>query len=153
MLTLDDLLDLYKRYVPVASRHPHAQRSRRADSWWPAHELGHLLTVPPTHIGAPLFGMDTDVSWHHPQAEQWWAYELAAMSVSRRLLVACGRFDLFAGPNGELAASDYDVVHYGSRAAARRILRRQRALRVPRTRSGLEAKLQRTVAAAVEDRR
>jgi len=46
--------------------------------------------VPPARIGKPLFGMHDDGPFH-PSVRTWWAYELAAMNVSRRLLVACGR--------------------------------------------------------------
>lgn len=149
MLTLDDLRELYGRYVPAASRHPNARRWARrwsrVASWWPAHELGHLLTVPPAWIGRPLFGMDTDVQPQDPNAGRWFAYELAAMSVSRRLLTACGRLDLFLD---ELKYTDGNVIYYGSTAQGRRILRRAHALRLPRSRAGLEAKLRRAVAAA-----
>jgi len=56
-LQLDDLCDLCERYVPIESRHPKARTLPDADSWWPAHELGHLLTVPRARIGQPLFGI------------------------------------------------------------------------------------------------
>lgn len=112
MLTLDDLCELYRRYVPVTSRHPNARRWARrwarVATWWPAHELGHLLTVPPAWIGRPVFGMDTDVAPYEPNAARWYAYELAAMSVSRRLLTACcGSGSTGATPPRESPAAEH----------------------------------------------
>lgn len=144
-ITLGDIRALYQRYVPRASRHPGA-REARAPQWWPAHEIGHLLTVPHRNIGLPMFGLD-DEGASYQETERFLDYELAAMSISRRLLSACGRPDLFYDPKiGELEASDYDVVHFGSRGRARRLLRRRRLLRLPRTRSGLEVLCQMALA-------
>jgi hypothetical protein len=148
-LTLRNIRSLYERYVPPASRHPGARDPggrRGLGLWWPAHEIGHLLTVPHRNIGMPLFGLD-NVGTSYQETERFQAYELAAMSISRRLLTACGRPDLFYDPKiGELEASDYDVVHFGSRAHAQRLLRKRRLLRLPRTRSGLELLCQRALA-------
>jgi hypothetical protein len=49
------LIALCERYVPTSSRNPDSLRQARPHSWtwWPAHELGHLLTVPPSNIGVP----------------------------------------------------------------------------------------------------
>jgi len=93
--------------------------------------LGHLLIPPTTKIGKPLFGMALDISPFHPCSTTWWAYELAAMDISRRLLVACGRPDLFHGSRGELQGTDEHIWQHGSRALARRIRRRRGALRLP----------------------
>jgi hypothetical protein len=135
-LTLRNIRALYEKYVPLASRHPGARNGLAL--WWPAHEIGHLLTVPRRNIGMPLFGLDNEGT-SYQETERFQTYELAAMSISRRLLTACGRPDLFYDPEiGELENSDYDVVHYGSRSRAKRLLRQRRLLRLPRTRSGLE---------------
>lgn len=142
-LTLDDIFDLYQRYVPEASRHENADDE--PESWWPAHELGHLLTVPPRQIGLPWFGLPVEPSPCDPNADRGYAYELAAMSVSRRLLASSGRPDLFSGPNGELEGSGSNVMLYGSHVYARRIMRRRGVLRLPRDRSRLEARIRRVV--------
>lgn len=142
-LTLSDIRALYERYVPPTSRHPGAQGAR-APRWWPAHEIGHLLTVPRRNIGMPMFGLDNEGACQ--ETESFLAYELAAMSISRRLLTACGRPDLFHDPKiGELEASDYNVMHFGSRSHARRLLRQRRLLRLPGSRSGLEVLCQRSL--------
>ena len=80
-MTLDDLRDLRDRYVPLDSRHPDSFSA--VEKWWYAHELGHLLTVPPRQIGQVMFGLDGqgDLDEHELRCR-----ELAAMSVSRRLL-------------------------------------------------------------------
>jgi len=138
---LADVHELCERYLPTTSR-PLKARSRststragRRTSW------GHLLTVPRASIGLPLFGMDVNVSPFHPSVTTWWAYELAAMSISRRLLIACGRADLFFGAGGELESTDWNLREYGSRGLALRILRRRCVLRLPRDRAALETML------------
>jgi len=140
-LTLRDLSLLYRRYVPVASRHPRAWPSDGA-LWWPAHELGHLLTVPPEWIGLPMFGLDDNGELDSPKTHELCCRELAAMSVSRRLLIACGRRDI-ARREGE--ETDYEtMMHLDDPSARRRvraILRKHNCVRLPRTREGLEAKL------------
>jgi len=83
--------------------------------------------------------MEVNVSPFHPSVTTWWAYELAAMHISRRLPIACGRRDLFFGPGGELNGTDWQIREYGSQGLARRILRRRRVLRLPRDRAALEA--------------
>ena len=151
-LILGDIRVLYQRYVPDASRHPGA-REVGGPRWWPAHEIGHLLTVPHRNIGMPMFGLDNEGA-SYEETERFLAYELAAMSISRRLLTACGHPELFYHPKiGELEASDYDVVHFGSRSYAQRLLRRRQLLRLPRTRAGLEVLCQRALAGTPTTRR
>jgi hypothetical protein len=145
-LTLEDLRDLYQRYVPAAARHPNARKTRGA-AWWPAHELGHLLTVPPSWIDLPLFGMDVDVAPSDPSADLWFAYELAAMDVSRQLLLACDRAALYYGAGGEIAGTDPDLLRFGDHEHAQRILRRRGVLRLPTSRAALEAKIRRAITA------
>ncbi len=95
-LTLADLRELCDRYVPKPSRHPDSLKhpDRVTQAWRYSHELGHLLTVPPIRIGSWGFGMDPLLEGD-PREAAWIPYDLAAMHVSRRLLTACGRADLF----------------------------------------------------------
>jgi len=78
-LHLADLHELCDRYVPIGSRHPKSRSRSTRDTWWPAHELGHLLTVPRARIGEPLFRL-----YAEPLPDRW-AHELAAMHVLGRL--------------------------------------------------------------------
>ena len=137
-LTLADLRQLCARYVPRASRHPGSLD--RGDHWWPAHELGHLLTVDPRGIGQPLFGLEwSEASGTDPRCvHELRCRELAAMSVSRRLLTAAGRADLV---RTEIDSTDGATLCYADGGRVRRILRKHRCLRVPRTRGELERKL------------
>ena len=148
-LTLADLRELCDRYVPKSSRHPDSleQPGRFTQLWRYSHELGHLLTVPPARIGLWGFGMDP-LPEGEPREAGWIPYDLAAMHVSERLLTACGRAELFYGPDGERSDANFDVVRDNHYAIARRILRRRRVLRLPRDRARLEAKLRRVLAQA-----
>jgi hypothetical protein len=133
--------------VPESSRHPDSFESddRRTLQWRYSHELGHLLTVPPTRIGSVGFGMDPELEGD-PREEVWIPYDLAAMHVSKRLLTACGRADLYYDPHhGELADVDLDAVRDKHVDVARRILRVRGVLRLPHDRAGLEAKLRRVI--------
>lgn len=131
-VTLRDLQYFYTRYVPWVSRHPNGTKRK---SWWPAHELGHLLTVPRKSIGIEMFGMAPGITRWHPKASLWYAYELAAMDVSRRLLRAAGRPELF---RDELETSDDDVLEFGSWRRAQRIINKAGVRRLPSGRDGLE---------------
>ena len=146
-LTLTDIRALYRRYVPWDSQHPSACE-RGAPLWWPAHDIGHLLTVPRRNIGRPMFSL-AEKGRTSQETALFRAYELAAMSVSRHLLTACGRPNLFDDPKiGELEASNYDVMHFGSWSQARRILQRRRLLHLPLTKAGLEALCQEALTGA-----
>lgn len=145
MLTLRDLWQLYRRYVPPTSRHPNT-RLVTGYSWWPAHELGHLLTVPRAWIGKPMFGLDSDDDPLQRRTHERICRELAAMVLSARLLRACNRVDLFAEELEYTNGTTLDYLH--RRTGQRRvhaILVEHRCLRIPRTRPALEAKLQRLV--------
>jgi hypothetical protein len=145
-MTLRDLYDLFRRYVPIASRHPSSWPSDGA-LWWPAHEIGHLLTVSPAGIGLPMFGMDgNDPDLSADDRHELRCRELAAMHVSRRLLTACGRADV---AEAESKDTDYDTMNYWeeplARARVREILREHGCLRLPRTRDRLAARLVRAL--------
>jgi hypothetical protein len=145
-----DLRDLCERYVPGESRH---KRSTSAfghapfgQEWWYAHEIGHLLTVPPDHIGLPMFGLedpdDVDFGEHELRCR-----ELAAMAVSRRLLTAIGRRDLWLN---EQNGTDTHTLYWDRRGRVEEILREHRCLRLPRTRRGLAQKIRGVLRAATK---
>jgi len=140
-LTLADLRELCDRYVPARSRHPNSIEPSNDELWWYAHELGHLLTVEPSGIDEPLFGLRAEGT---PPVELM-CRELAAMDVSRRLLCAAGRRDL---AKAEVEETDQRTVGHPDRGRVRRILRKHRCQHLPRTRPALERRLQRVIAAA-----
>ena len=69
------------------------------------------------------------------------------MDVSRQLLHACDRRELYDGAGGEIAGTESDILMFGDHALARRILRRRGVRRLPVSRAALEAKIQRAIAA------
>lgn len=143
MLTLRDLRRLCTKYVPRASRHPNSWGSPK---WWPAHELGHLLVARPAEIGLPLFGMNTE-SIDDPRSERRaLLVECAAMSVSRRLLRACGREDL---ADEEAEDTDHHTMSWWDEhpCTVRAFKKRRGVAKIPTTARALEAALRRKVAA------
>lgn len=146
-LTAEALQDLCDRYVPRASRHPNATPS--AELWWPAHEIGHLLVAQPEEIGLPLFGLDISVIGGGPDFKAYEHYvlcvELAAMSISRRLLFEAGERQLV---RDERRATDYETLMYDDRGGVQKILIEHQCVKLPRTVEGLERKIQRKLAHA-----
>ena len=142
-ITLRDLRELRDLHVPRIVRRGFGGRSR----YWPAHEIGHLLTTEAWRHLRPAFALappDADDRLEHELR----CRELAAMSVSRRLLCAAGRPDL---ARDERDDTDSTTVTWDDRGRVERILRRFRVLRLPRDRAGLEARLVRI--SAGRDRR
>jgi hypothetical protein len=92
-VTLKDCRELCEQYVPFSSRH-NAWRTCGPDTWWHAHELGHLLTVEPNRFGQPLFGLELELGCSDDAVHEARCRELAAMDVARRLLRAARRADL-----------------------------------------------------------
>jgi hypothetical protein len=113
--------------------------------WWYAHEIGHMLTVPLECIGKPYFGIR--VPWPEPchNEHELRCYELAAMSISRRLVTAAGRPDL---ARIEEDRTEVRTLTWSDRDGVRRILRRRGCSRLPHTREGLERKLLEVITAA-----
>lgn len=136
MMDLADVRRLMSRYVPRVARHP---RSTYASAkWWPAHEIGHMLIAERKDMSRPMFGVD---DW---EADGGYAtryrlcIELAAMDISERLLLACGRADLV---KKERDGTDDDTLIYRDRGGVKAILRRHHALKLPRNRETLELRL------------
>jgi Zn-dependent peptidase ImmA (M78 family) len=144
MLTLSDLHVLCDHYVPKTSRHDASLAENLNGEvpqlWWPAHELGHLLTVPRKTIGKRQFGMQVDLQGDYsPEANRQRNYEVAAMFISRSLLIAAGREDLTWA---ERRQTSWDILHHHDYRSVERILQRAGCLRLPHTRTALERKIQ-----------
>ena len=112
-----------------------------------------MLTADPDKIGEPLFGLDDDdalsqVSDHDENGEiehELRCRELAAMSISERLLESAGRGDL---ASQEREDTDYTTMTWDDRGRVAEILREFRCRRLPRTRAALERKLARVARSA-----
>jgi hypothetical protein len=113
--------------------------------WWYAHEIGHMLTVPLGHLGQPYFGLGDGTAEHYDNEHERQCYELAAMSISRRLLIAAGRRDLV---REEESRTGVGTLNWQDRGDVRRILHERGCLWLPRTRAKIEGKLLDVVAAA-----
>ena len=142
-VNLRGLRRLCTKYVPRASRHPNSWGSPK---WWPAHELGHLLVALPHEIGHPMFGFDGDSVDDPRSIHRALLVECAAMSVSRRLLIACGRRDL---ADEEAEDTDWHTMTWWEEhpRAVREFKKRRGVDKIPTTLRGLEAMLRRKVAA------
>lgn len=140
-LSLRSLYVLYRRYVPIDSRHYNAWPGD-GSQWWPAHEIGHLLTVPLEAIGLSMFGLDEEADPDSLNVFTRVCYELAAMSISRRLLTAIG---CVAIVKQELEDTDSNTLsalnNKRTRRRVERILREHHCLRLPTTVESLEKKL------------
>jgi hypothetical protein len=150
VLTLADLRELCDRYVPVASRHPASlldvdEQPPPGAEWWHAHELGHMLTVPLGYLGQPFFCLGDGTAQEPELEHERQCYELAAMSISRRLLIAAGRRDVV---RAEEDRTGVGTLNWQDRGDVRRILLDRGCLWLPRTRAGIEGKLLDVVAAA-----
>lgn len=142
-ITLTGLRLLCDLYVPRVARHavslwPHA------GDWWPAHEIGHLLTaIEPWRRKAPLFGFDLPDEPKSKQVHEAYCRELAAMSISRRVHTSMDRHDLVCA---ECESTDSQILTWKDNGRVRQILQQADCVYLPRTLSGLERKLQHTVA-------
>lgn len=101
-------------------------------------------SVEPDSIGWSMFGLDDADDPYGQNVHDRLCRELAAMSVSRRLLKACGREDI---AQLEVEETDSVTLRYLDEPKARRrvdaILREHGCLRIPRTRDALAAKFER----------
>ncbi len=86
--TYDDLVRLCAELVPLASRYP--ESFPLEGSYWPAHELAHVLLSRPGDVGLPEFGL----GWPRTSEHDSRCTEMAANKVGRWLLECVGRTDL-----------------------------------------------------------
>lgn len=142
-ITLSELLELAFRFVPVKAADYRVYRSG-PHSWWPAHEMGHFLVASPRECRMPLFGLEYAPSQGKRRLDYITAKELAATSISQRLLRQSGYFVL---ANDEIEYTSEDTLEWGLDAEGKRLvskyLKTYRARRLPTTFKGLEALLKR----------
>ncbi len=145
-LNLSEIRDLAYRFVPTAA----ADRRLSEEgprSWWPAHEIGHFLVATPAECREPRFGIDTYAKSATPLFRYMIAKEIAATSISQRLLRRSGHASLAAE---EIQYTDEETLECSFERWCKRsvcaLLRANKVMRLPATRTGLEKLLRRKAA-------
>ena len=141
-LRLTEIWDLACCYVPTVAADPRL-RDSGPRSWWPAHEIGHFLIATPAECAERRFGIDT-YEVDEMRLRYVIAKEIAATSISQRLLRRSGHAaladeEIQYTDEGTLACS---FERWCKRSVAK-LLRVNKAVRLPTTRQGLEARLSR----------
>lgn len=140
-MTLDEIWMIANYFLPKIAVDPsRIGNAAQAASWGPAHEIAHALVASPEERTRPFFGLPCSPEFCRCDDERCHVVELAAMDVSRRILVSAGRRDLV---DAELkATTDYDLMaHAANKRAARRLIARSRLRRIPRDADRLVAML------------
>lgn len=142
-LRLTEIRDLAWRFVPAAAADIRLYESGHR-SWWPAHEIGHFLVATRDECRACMFGIDDYAANETPRYRYMIAREIAAISISQRLLRRSGHVDL---ADEEIQYTDEHTIDCSferwCKHAARALLRTNRVERLPATRPRLEALLAR----------
>lgn len=143
-LRLAEIWDLAYRFVPKAAAD---RRLNESDphSWWPAHEIGHFLVATADECRLPKFGIDTYAEFVEcPQRRYVITREIAATSISQRLLRRSGHIAI---ADEEIQYTDEETLACSfeswCKRSAERLLRANKAIRLPTTPQGLEALLAR----------
>ena len=148
-LRLVEIRDLAYRFVPAIAADRRLVDSG-PESWWPAHEIGHFLVATPAECNQSLFGIDLHVFAPEPQYRYIIAKEIAATSISQRLLRRSGHAAL---ADEEIQYTDEATLECTferwCKRSVERLLRANKVVRLPTARQGLETLLARK-ARAVE---
>lgn len=141
-LRLSEIRDLAYRFVPVAAADYRLYDSVSC-SWWPAHEIGHFLVATPAECRERQFGLD---AYEDDESKVRYviAKEIAATSISQRLLRRSGQVTL---ADEEIEYTDEWTIECSferwCKRSVERLIRANKALRLPATAQGLEALLTR----------
>lgn len=142
-LRLAHLWRLARRFVPRAAADRRLHESG-PHSWWPAHEIGHFLVASPAECRSPLFGIDDCTEQGTKLYRYVIAKEIAATSISQRLLRRTGHHDL---ADEEIQYTDEATIECSFERWCKRavlaLLRENRVVRLPTTAQGLERLLAR----------
>lgn len=143
MIGLAEMHALALRYVPPAAA-DHRLADSGPDSWWPAHEIGHFLVATRHECYSPKFGIDICAANGTGVYRYVIAKEIAATSISQRLLRRSGYGDL---ADAEIQYTDEMTLECSferwCRRAVRRLLECNRVTRLPTTAQGLDRLLAR----------
>jgi hypothetical protein len=142
-LRLTEIHDLAWRFVPAAAADVRLYESGPR-SWWPAHEIGHFLVATRDECHACMFGIDDYAVSESPKYRYMVSREIAAISISQRLLRRSGHADL---ADEEIQYTDENTIDCSFdrwyKRAVRTLLQANRIVRLPTTLSRLEALLAR----------
>ena len=142
-LSLKDIQRLAVRYVPSAAA-DHRLYDDGAKSWWPAHEIGHFLVATAAECREHKFGIDMDAEAGTAKHRYIVAKEIAAMSISQRLLRRSGHA---AVADEEIQFTDEWTLECSferwCRRAVAKMMLRNRTRRLPTTAITLERLLAR----------
>ena len=140
-ILLTEIHDLAHRFVPAIAADRRLYESG-ARSWWPAHEIGHFLVATRDECREPKFGIDAYAAEGSSEYRYMIIREIAAISISQRLLRRSGHNDL---ADDEIQYTDEGTLDCSferwCQRAARALLRANHAERLPATLSRLEALL------------
>jgi hypothetical protein len=145
-LRLVDIWDLAYRFVPTPAADWRLYESG-CRSWWPAHEIGHFLVATPDECAQYQFDLDLSMNeltpyTKAPRYRYVIAREIAATSISQRLL---RRSRHVALAEEEIQYTDETTLECAferwCKQSVGKLLRANKALRLPTTRRGLEALL------------
>ena len=142
-LSLRDIHRLAVRYVPTAAA-DHRLFDDDARSWWPAHEIGHFLVATSAECREHKFGIDIDAEAGTAAHRYMVAKEIAAMSISQRLLRRSGHAAI---ADEEIQFTDEWTLECSferwCRRAVSKMMQLNRTMRLPTTAITLERLLAR----------
>lgn len=141
-LSLAEIHDLAHRFVPRAAADERLYRYG-AQSWWPAHEIGHFLVATKAECRQYMFGLDIEAQpsrrYLHAIAK-----EIAAISISQRMLRRSGHVEL---ADEEIQYTDENTLECTFERWCKRsvdkLLRTHRLVRLPATFTSMEVLLAR----------
>jgi hypothetical protein len=143
MLRLDEIHDLARRFVPATAADRRLYESG-PHSWWPAHEIGHFLVATRAECHEHKFGIDAYAAEETAEYRYMIIREIAAISISQRLLRRSGRDDL---ADEEIQYTDEGTLDCSfepwCQRAVRTLLRANHVMHLPTTLPRLEALLAR----------
>jgi len=142
-LRLADIHDLAQRFVPKAAADRRLYESGPS-SWWPAHEIGHFLVATRAECREPKFGIDSCADHGSSTYRYVITKEIAATSISQRLLRRSGHSDL---ADDEIQYTDEITLECSferwCRRSVRALLHKNRITRLPASPAGMERLLAR----------
>jgi hypothetical protein len=141
ILHLSEIHALACRFIPNAATDPRLYTDGH-QSWWPAHEIGHFLIATPDECHQPKFGIDIHADFMTPSYRYVVIREIAATSISQRLLRRSGHKTL---AEDEIQYTDETTLECSfdrwCKQAVAKLLHTNKVKRLPSSYQSLEALL------------